>query len=98
MQTRGRGHEQLAGKGSRMVFVYILGKVETGSEIEILNSFKNARQVKRTSLCYGIYDLCIEARFETMEELDDFVFNVVRKVPGMKDTVTLVTAKTISRE
>ena len=81
-----------------MVFVYILGKVETGNEIEVLNSFKNARQVKRASLTYGTYDLCIEAQFETMEELDDFLFNVVRKIPGVKDTVTLVAAKTVSKE
>jgi len=80
-----------------MVFVYILGKVETGNEIEVLNSFKSVGQVKRASLTYGTYDLCLEAQFETMEELDDFVFNVVRKVPGIKDTVTLVAAKTLSK-
>jgi len=81
-----------------MVFVYILGKVETGNEIEVLNALKNAGPVKRASLTYGIYDLCIEAQFETMEELDDFLFNVVRKIPGVKDTVTLVAAKTVSKE
>jgi len=80
-----------------MVFVYILGKVEPGNEIEVLNSFKSAGQVKRASLTYGAYDLCIEAQFKTMEELDDFIFNVVRKIPGIKDTVTLVAAKTLKR-
>jgi DNA-binding Lrp family transcriptional regulator len=81
-----------------MVFVYILGKVGTGSEIEVLDTLKSAGQVKRASLTYGIYDLCIEAQFKTMEELDDFLFNVVRKIPGIKDTVTLVAAKTFSKE
>ena len=81
-----------------MVFVYILGKVGTGNEIEVLNTLKSAGPVKRSSLTYGIYDLCIEAQFETMEELDDFLFNVVRKIPGVKDTVTLVAAKTVSKE
>jgi DNA-binding Lrp family transcriptional regulator len=81
-----------------MVFVYILGKVETGNETEVLNSFKNAEQVERASLTYGTYDLCIEAHFKTMEELDDFVFNVVRKTPGITETATLVAAKTISKE
>lgn len=81
-----------------MVFVYILGKVDTGNEMEVLNALKSAGQVKRASLTYGTYDLCIEAQFKTMEELDDFVFNVVRKIPGIKDTVTLVTSKSFSRE
>ncbi len=81
-----------------MVFVYILGKVETGNEIKVLDSFKSADQVKRASLTYGTYDLCIEAQFKTMEELDDFIFNVVRKTSGITDTVTLVAAKTLSKD
>jgi DNA-binding Lrp family transcriptional regulator len=81
-----------------MVFVYILGKVKTGNEIEVLNSFKNVPQVEKASLTYGVYDLCIEAQFKTMEELDDFIFNVIRKTPGITDTVTLVAARTISKK
>ncbi len=81
-----------------MVLAYILGKVETGNEMKVLDAFKNSGQVKRASLTYGIYDLCIEAQLKTMEELDNFIFNMVRKVPGIKDTVTLVASKTLSRE
>jgi len=81
-----------------MVFVYILGKVEKGNEMDVLNSLKSAGQVKRASLTYGTYDLCIEAQLKTMEELDDFVFNVVRRIPGIKDTYTLVVARTLSKD
>lgn len=81
-----------------MVFVYILAKVETGSEIRVLDSLKDSGQVKRTSITYGTYDLCIEAQFETMEELDDFVFNKVRKIDDIRETATLVVARTRSRE
>ena len=78
-----------------MIFVYVLGKVEAGTENEVLNSLKSISQVRKASLTYGIYDLCIEALFKHQEELDDFVFNVVRKIPGIKETVTLVTSRTI---
>jgi len=81
-----------------VVFAYILGKVEKGSEIEVLNALKNSEQIKRASLIYGAYDFCVEARFETMEELDAFIFNVVRKIPGIKDTCTLIVARTFSKE
>ncbi|MFX0203984.1 MAG: Lrp/AsnC ligand binding domain-containing protein [Candidatus Hodarchaeota archaeon] len=77
-----------------MVFAYILGKVETGNELEVLDALKNLGEVKRVSLTYGTYDLCIEADVATMEDLDDFIFKVVRKVPGINETVTLVTART----
>jgi len=81
-----------------VVFAYILGKVEKGSEIGVLNALKNSEQIKRASLIYGAYDFCVEAQFETMEELDAFIFNVVRKIPGIKDTCTLIVARTFSRE
>lgn len=81
-----------------MVFAYVLAKVETGKEREVLNSLKSARRLKKASLTYGMYDLCIEAQFETMEELDNFVFNVLRKIPGIEETVTLVTSKTLQKE
>ncbi len=82
----------------KVIFVYILGKVELGKELEVLNVLGNAKQVKRASLTYGTYDFCIETRFRTMEELDDFLFNVVRKTLGIEDTLTLVTSKTVSKE
>ena len=81
-----------------MVFAYILGKVEKGSEMDVLNALKNSEHIKRASLIYGVYDLCVEARFETMEELDTFIFNVVRKIPGIKDTCTLIVARTFLKE
>lgn len=81
-----------------MVLAYVLAKIETGNEIEILNRLKGIYGLNRASLTYGIYDLCIEAQLETMEELDSFVFNKIRKIPGVKETVTLVTSKTIVKE
>ena len=79
-----------------MISVYVLGKIEPGTENAVLNSLKSINQVRKASLTYGIYDLCIEARFKSLEELDDFVFNVVRKIPGIKETATLVTSRSIS--
>ena len=79
-----------------MIFVYILGRLEAGTENEVLNSLKSISQVRKASLTYGIYDLCIEALFKNLEELDDFVFNVVRKIPGIKETATLVTSRSIA--
>lgn len=81
-----------------MVFAYILGRVEKGSEMEVLNALKNPEQIKRASLIYGAYDFCIEVQFETLEELDAFIFNVIRKIPGIKDTCTLIVARTFSKE
>jgi DNA-binding Lrp family transcriptional regulator len=78
-----------------VIYAYILGKVQTGEEQSILNSLKNVKHLKKASLTYGVYDLCIELEANTMEELDDFILKVVRKIPGVKETVTLIASKTI---
>lgn len=81
-----------------MIFAYILSKLEKGYEVDVLNALKNFEQVEKASIIYGIYDLFIEARFKNMEELDEFVFNAVRKTPGIKDTCTLIVAKIYEKE
>jgi DNA-binding Lrp family transcriptional regulator len=78
-----------------MISAYVLGKVEAGAEREVLNSLKSIKEMKKASLTYGTYDLCIEAQFKTMEELDNFVINELRKINGIKETVTLITSRTV---
>ena len=78
-----------------MIFAYVLGKVEAGTETNVLNSIKNLKEMKKASLTYGTYDFCVEAQFKTMEELDNFVLNVLRKINGIKETVTLIASKTV---
>lgn len=78
-----------------MIYVYILGKVKAGAEQEILDSLKNVKRMKKASITYGVYDICIEGEFKTMEELDQFILNVIRKIPGIQETVTLIASKTI---
>ena len=78
-----------------MIYAYILGKLDAGSENQVLNSLKNLKEMKKASLTYGVYDLCIEGQFKTMEELDSFLINQLRKIDGIKDTVTLIASRTV---
>lgn len=78
-----------------MIQSYIMTKIETGKEAEISSKIKNIENIKESHFTYGTYDLLIKVSFEKNEDLDDFVFNVVRKIPGVKETVTVIVAKTI---
>jgi DNA-binding Lrp family transcriptional regulator len=78
-----------------MIFAYVLGKIEAGTETNVLNAIKNLKEMKKASITYGTYDLCVEAQFTNMEELDNFVINVLRKINGIKETVTLIASKTV---
>jgi DNA-binding Lrp family transcriptional regulator len=74
---------------------YVLAKVEAGKDKEVLKEVKKMPGVKQATPTYGVYDLHVEAAFDTMEELDRFIFEAIRKVPGIKETVTLIAFKGI---
>jgi DNA-binding Lrp family transcriptional regulator len=74
---------------------YVLAKVEAGKDKEVLNETKKIPGVKQAVPTYGVYDLHVEVFFETMEELDRFIFDKIRRIPGIKETVTLVAFKGI---
>jgi DNA-binding Lrp family transcriptional regulator len=87
--------ETLSHEGTKMIFAYVLGKVEAGTETSVLNTIKSLKEMKKASLTYGTYDICVEAQFTSMEELDNFIINVLRKINGIKETVTLIASKTV---
>ena len=73
-----------------MIVAYVLAKVEAGKDKEALQEIKKMSGVKQVASVYGVYDLHVEVSFDTMEQLDKFIFEEIRKVLGIKETVTLV--------
>ena len=76
-----------------MVFAYILCKIDTDNEETLLKTILTYSGVRCVSLTYGIYDLCIEARVDTLEDLDYLVFNAIRKIPDITQTTTIITSR-----
>jgi DNA-binding Lrp family transcriptional regulator len=74
---------------------YVLAKVEAGKDQEVLKKVKKKPGVTQATPTYGVYDLHVEASFNTMEELDKFIFDEIRRIPGIKETVTLIAFKGI---
>ena len=68
---------------------YILAKVEAGKDQKVLREVKTMPGVKHATPTYGVYDLHVEVSFETMEDLDKFIFDGIRRISGIKETVTL---------
>ena len=78
-----------------MIIAFILAKVEAGKDKQVLAETKKIPGVKRVVSTYGVYDLHVEVSFNKMEELDRFIFDKIRKISGIKETVTLVAFKGI---
>jgi DNA-binding Lrp family transcriptional regulator len=76
-----------------LVIAYILAKIEAGKDEEVLETAKNLPGVRQATPTYGVYDLHIEVTFDNIERLDEFIFNKIRRIPGVKETVTLIAFK-----
>ncbi len=73
-----------------MVHAFVMAKVEAGRDKEIFSSLGKIPGIKKAYSTYGTYDLIIEANLNTVEELDEFVFDKIRKIPAVKETVTII--------
>ena len=67
--------------------------MEPGKDKEVLREARKMRGVKQAVSTYGNYDLHIEVAFNTMEELDKFVFDEIRMLDGIKETITIITSE-----
>jgi len=73
-----------------MTEAYVLAKIEAGKDKQALEAIKKLPGAKEVTFTYGAYDLHVKVKFDAMEELDDFIFEKMRKVDGIKETMTLV--------
>jgi DNA-binding Lrp family transcriptional regulator len=76
-----------------VISAYVLAQVEAGKDQEVLREAKKMPGVRQAVSTFGTYDLHIEVVFASMEELDKFVFDEIRLLDGIMETVTLISAE-----
>jgi len=76
-----------------LLTAYVLAQVDPGKDEEVLGEAKRMSGVKKVVSTYGTYDLHIEVAFDSMEQLDNFVFDEIRLLDGIIETVTLVASE-----
>ncbi len=71
---------------------YILIKTASGFEKKILASLKEFSSVEHADLVYGLYDIIVKVKMNNSEELDSFIFDVLRPMQGVVETMTCICA------
>ena len=69
---------------------FILVNVEPGTEEQVIKQLKSIDGVKESYVTYGVYDLILRAKAETMEELKDFISRKIRTSKQVLSTLTLI--------
>ncbi len=76
-----------------LVSAYIMMKMQVGMDDQVIAQIKKLEQVKEADATYGSYDLVIKVNFRTIEDLDRFIFENIRRIKGISETSSMIVAK-----
>jgi len=75
---------------------YVLVKVDVGKDREVFAEIQNLQKiysVKEVASVFGIYDLVVKVEAEAHKDLEAVVFDALRQIPGVRETITLVVVR-----
>jgi DNA-binding Lrp family transcriptional regulator len=78
-----------------LVSAYIMMKMQVGLDDHVISELRGLKQLQEADATYGAYDLVIKVNFKTIEDLDRFIFEKVRRIKGVTETSSMIVAKKI---
>jgi DNA-binding Lrp family transcriptional regulator len=72
---------------------FVLINAELGKELTIVNEIKKIPHVKEVYPVYGVYDVLMVLESDSMETLREAITAQVRKLDGIKSTLTMIIVK-----
>ena len=75
---------------TKMPSAYVLFNVSPGLEDQVLVEAKKLGNIQEAYVSYGVYDLVLKIRTNTMEELKDDVSRKIRSIDKVRSTLTLM--------
>ena len=72
---------------------FVLMNAELGKVLQIVSEIKKIPQVKEAYPVYGVYDVLMILESDSMESLRETITNHVRKLDGIKSTLTMIIVK-----
>ncbi|AIU69810.1 AsnC family transcriptional regulator [Thermococcus eurythermalis] len=73
-----------------MIEAFVLVVVKPGNEEKVYEQVKKNPRVKEVYRVYGEYDIILRVEVPTMEELDRFHDETLRRIPDIEMTETLI--------
>ena len=80
-----------------MVHAYVLINVEIGTENDVLNKLKEIPGVTEAWIVFGVYDIITKVEADSSEKLKDFISRSIRKIEGVRNTLTLMPIEGFTR-
>jgi DNA-binding Lrp family transcriptional regulator len=69
---------------------FVLMNAELGSEDSIVSELRRIEGVKEVFQVYGVYDIVAQVESDTMEKVKETITWKLRKLNGVKSTLTMI--------
>ena len=69
---------------------YVLFSVNSGSEEKVTEEIRGIPEVQEAYVSYGVYDLIVKIKTDSMEKLKELVSRRLRTIPDVRSTLTLI--------
>jgi DNA-binding Lrp family transcriptional regulator len=80
----------LVQKEIKMPRAYVLLNVESGSEDNVLKQLREISIVEEAYVSYGVYDLIVKVKADTMEQMKETISHKIRSINSVRSTLTLI--------
>lgn len=80
-----------------MILAYTLAKVKPDKNVLVTKKLKDLPLVTEAILIYGEYDVLVKTKTINIEELHNFIYDFLRKIPHITTTTTMIVAKIPSK-
>ncbi len=71
----------------------ILANSEVGTETKIVELLADLKEIEEVYMVYGVYDIVIKIHADTMEILETLITQRIRRIPGIRSTLTLIVSR-----
>jgi len=68
----------------------VLFNVESGSENYVLKNVKKVEGVEEANITYGVYDIAVKVRADSMDALKELISNQLRLIKKVRTTLSLI--------
>lgn len=76
-----------------MQTIFVMVKCELGRAYEVANAAVEVEQVSEVHSISGQHDLMVKCYLEAGADIGQFVVDTLQRLPGVKDTFTLIAFK-----
>ena len=74
-----------------MKIAYVLLNVELGQGNQVVPVLEEIEHVTEIYSVYGVYDYVVKIEAESMTELKDVIMSKIRRINGVRSSLTLIT-------